>query len=72
MLIFSVLENKTIVLLIFSIIFTISLFGFGILAKFENSDESLLEISKALEIKKENTSLELVVFRAGKKVTLGR
>ena len=40
--------------------------------KFENSDESLLQISKALEIKKENTSLKLVVFRAGKKVTLGR
>lgn len=40
--------------------------------EFENTDESLLEISKALEIKKENTSLELVVLRAGKKVTLGR
>ena len=40
--------------------------------EFENTDESLLEISKALEIKKENTSLKLVVLRAGKKVTLGR
>ena len=40
--------------------------------EFENTDESLLEISKALEIKKENTSLELVVLRSGKKVTLGR
>lgn len=40
--------------------------------KFENSDQSLLEISKVLGIRGENTSLELVVFRAGKKVTLGR
>ncbi len=39
---------------------------------FENTDESLLEISKVMELKKENTSVELVVFRAGKKVTLGR
>jgi len=40
--------------------------------KFENSDQSLLEISKVLGIRGENTPLELVVFRAGKKVTLGR
>ena len=40
--------------------------------KFENSDQSLLEISKVLGIRGENTPLEIVVFRAGKKVTLGR
>ena len=40
--------------------------------KFENSDQSLLDISKVLGIRGENTPLELVVFRAGKKVTLGR
>ena len=40
--------------------------------KFENSDESLLEISEVMQIKQENTPLEIVVFRAGKKVTLGR
>lgn len=40
--------------------------------EFENSDESLLNISKVMEIGKENTPLELVVFRAGKKITLGR
>lgn len=39
--------------------------------KFENTDKSLLEISKVMEIK-ENAALEIVVFRAGKKVTLGR
>ncbi len=40
--------------------------------KFENSDESLLEISEVMERKTENDPLEIVVFRAGKKVTLGR
>ena len=40
--------------------------------KFENSDQSLLDISKVLGIRGENTPLEIVVFRAGKKVTLGR
>ncbi len=40
--------------------------------KFEASDESLLEISKVMERKTENDPLEIVVFRAGKKVTLGR
>lgn len=40
--------------------------------EFENSDESLLNISKVLEIGDGKTSLELVVFRAGKKITLGR
>jgi len=40
--------------------------------KFENTDKSLLEISKVMEIKEGNASLEIVVFRAGKKVTLGR
>ena len=40
--------------------------------KFENSDESLLQISKVMEIKTENDPIEIVVFRGGKKVTLGR
>jgi serine protease Do len=40
--------------------------------KFEASDASLLEISKVMERKTENDPLEIVVFRAGKKVTLGR
>ena len=40
--------------------------------KFENSDESLLQISKVMERKHEDEPLEIVVFRAGKKVTLGR
>lgn len=40
--------------------------------EFENSDESLLRISEVMQIKKDNTPLEIVVFRAGKKVTLGR
>ena len=40
--------------------------------KFENSDESLLNIARVMEIKGENQSIEIVVFRAGKKVTLGR
>lgn len=39
--------------------------------KFENTDKALLELSKVMEIK-ENAPLEIVVFRAGKKVTLGR
>jgi len=40
--------------------------------KFENSDESLLNIARVMERKGENQSIEIVVFRAGKKVTLGR
>lgn len=40
--------------------------------EFENTDESLLQISKVMEIKTENDPIEVVVFRAGKKVTLGR
>ena len=40
--------------------------------EFENSDESLLQISEVMRIKKDNTPLEIVVFRVGKKVTLGR
>ncbi|MGI9532644.1 S1C family serine protease [Lutimonas sp.] len=40
--------------------------------KFESTDESLLNIAKVMEIKGENQPLEIVVFRAGKKVTLGR
>ena len=40
--------------------------------KFENSDESLLEISKVISRKEETAPLEIVVFRAGKIVTLGR
>lgn len=39
---------------------------------FENSDESLLQISKVMEIKGDNEPIEVVVFRGGKKVTLGR
>lgn len=40
--------------------------------KFESTDESLLNIAKVMERKSDNASLEIVVFRAGKKVTLGR
>ncbi|MCA0931895.1 trypsin-like peptidase domain-containing protein [Lutimonas saemankumensis] len=40
--------------------------------KFENTDESLVNIAKVMERKSENDPLEIVVFRAGKKVTLGR
>ncbi len=40
--------------------------------KFENSDESLLEISKKMSRQEETAPLEIVVFRAGKIVTLGR
>ena len=40
--------------------------------KFENSDESLLEISKKISRQEETAPLEIVVFRAGKIVTLGR
>lgn len=40
--------------------------------KFENTDESLVNIAKVMEIKGENQAIEIVVFRAGKKVTLGR
>jgi len=40
--------------------------------KFENTDESLLEISKKISRQEETAPLEIVVFRAGKIVTLGR
>ncbi|WKK64614.1 S1C family serine protease [Lutimonas zeaxanthinifaciens] len=40
--------------------------------KFESTDESLVNIAKVMERKSENAPLEIVVFRAGKKVTLGR
>ena len=40
--------------------------------KFESTDESLVNIAKVMERKPENAPLEIVVFRAGKKVTLGR
>ena len=40
--------------------------------EFENSDESLLEISKVISRQDETVPLEIVVFRAGKIVTLGR
>lgn len=40
--------------------------------KFENNDESLLAISKVIEIKKVNDPIELTVLRGGKVITLGR
>jgi serine protease Do len=40
--------------------------------EFEESDESLLEISKTIERKESNPSIELKVLRAGKVITLGR
>ena len=40
--------------------------------EFENTDESLVNIARVMEIKGENQAIEIVVFRAGKKVTLGR
>ena len=39
---------------------------------FENSDESLLNISKTIERKETSSPIELKVLRAGKVITLGR
>jgi len=40
--------------------------------KFEDTDESLLEISKVISFQEEKIPLEIVVLRGGKIVTLGR
>ena len=40
--------------------------------KFEESDESLLEISKTIERRETNSPIELTVLRAGKVIKLGR
>jgi serine protease Do len=40
--------------------------------KFEDSDESLLNIARTIERKESQTPLELKVLRAGKVITLGR
>lgn len=40
--------------------------------KFEESDESLLEISRTIERRESNAPIELTVLRGGKVITLGR